>query len=252
MQDLHKVNLSQLRSCDQDWFEMKRVGDKRLCAKCDKHITDFRRMSSHEIAMTHAKSETAVCGLYRPDQLSKANSRAAKSSLIPVASFVSLLSFLSPNQGQGLNTKVETPVEQTPIAPASEAKQEEGASSISPTDRDSVIISGTANVLMENGIIEPVPFATILVKGTEIGTTTDFDGNYSLDISAVPDSLTDITLVFSYIGMTRQEMVVPNRASVNVNFEAVTEYHLVSYELTVKRPPLHKRVWRWISQPFRK
>ena len=27
---------------------------------------------------------------------------------------------------------------------------------------------------------EPLPFANILIKGTTIGTSTDFDGNYSL------------------------------------------------------------------------
>jgi hypothetical protein len=55
----------------------------------------------------------------------------------------------------------------------------------------------------------PLPGANILVKGTTIGASTDFDGNFSITI---PDSSSE--LVFSYIGYETQ--VVPVRSS-NVN-----------------------------------
>jgi hypothetical protein len=252
MQDLHKVNLSKIQACDQQWVAMKRVGEKRLCEKCEKHITDFRKMSSHEIAMTHAQSETAVCGLYSPDQLSLTTSRTTKRSLIPVASFVSLFALLSPNDGYGQNAEVKTVVEQAPIAQSDESKELEDSSIQIPAQRDSIIISGRATYLSEKGVGESVPFATILVKGTEIGTTTDFDGNYTLDISAVPDSLNDITLVFNYVGMTRQEIVLPNRESRNVNFDTVTDDNMIAYAVTVGKAALHKRVWWKISRPFKK
>ena len=50
----------------------------------------------------------------------------------------------------------------------------------------------------ENG--EPLPGASVLVVGTTNGTTTDFDGNYSIDISE--DQLTDgqFTLSASFMG----------------------------------------------------
>ena len=31
---------------------------------------------------------------------------------------------------------------------------------------------------------EPLPFANIIIKGTKIGTTSDFDGNYLLKVPA--------------------------------------------------------------------
>ena len=52
------------------------------------------------------------------------------------------------------------------------------------------VISGT--VTDPTG--ETVISASVLVKGTTIGTVTDFDGNYTLE---VPDDAT--VLVFSYI-----------------------------------------------------
>ncbi len=38
----------------------------------------------------------------------------------------------------------------------------------------------TGNLVEENG--QPLPGQTVMVKGTEIGTTTDFDGNFCLII----------------------------------------------------------------------
>ncbi|AOW21011.1 TonB-dependent receptor [Urechidicola croceus] len=59
----------------------------------------------------------------------------------------------------------------------------------------------------------PLPFANVFIKGTEIGSTTDFDGIYT--ISAEPGTY---TLVLSFIGYTNVE--VPN-VIVNAG-EAVT------------------------------
>lgn len=47
---------------------------------------------------------------------------------------------------------------------------------------------------------EPIIGANVLVKGSTVGTITDFDGNYSLEVA---DGR--IVLVFSYIGMQSQE-----------------------------------------------
>ena len=50
---------------------------------------------------------------------------------------------------------------------------------------------------------EPIIGASIVVKGTMVGTVTDFDGAFSLD---VPSSA--MTLVVSYVGMKTQEIEV--------------------------------------------
>ncbi|QHV95918.1 SusC/RagA family TonB-linked outer membrane protein [Spirosoma endbachense] len=60
-----------------------------------------------------------------------------------------------------------------------------------------------------------LPGVSVVVKGTSRGTTTDGEGNYRVN---VPDQNTGstLTLVFSFIGYTTQEVVVGNRSSVNV------------------------------------
>lgn len=57
----------------------------------------------------------------------------------------------------------------------------------------------------------PLPGASITIKGTNIGTTTDFDGNFILTIK---DDAT--TLIVSYIGFGTQEIPINNQKVFNV------------------------------------
>lgn len=68
-------------------------------------------------------------------------------------------------------------------------------------------VSGT--VYDETG--QPLPGATILVKGTTVGTTSDLDGKYSIS------SPSDGTLIFSFIGYNPIEIVVGNQTIIDVN-----------------------------------
>jgi TonB-dependent starch-binding outer membrane protein SusC len=60
----------------------------------------------------------------------------------------------------------------------------------------------------------PVPGASVSVKGTSIGVATDFDGKFTV---SVPQSAT--TLIFSFIGMIPQEIVIAGRTVINVVLE---------------------------------
>jgi TonB-linked SusC/RagA family outer membrane protein len=70
----------------------------------------------------------------------------------------------------------------------------------------------TGKVTDQSG--QPLPGATIVVKGTTQGTVTDVDGNYSL--SNVP---ANATLVFSFVGMETQEINVDNRTRIDVTLQ---------------------------------
>jgi TonB-linked SusC/RagA family outer membrane protein len=59
----------------------------------------------------------------------------------------------------------------------------------------------------------PLPGVSVLVKGTKSGAQTDFDGKYT--IKASPSQI----LIFSYVGMTTQE-VKASSATVNVKLNA--------------------------------
>ncbi|MBK8111224.1 MAG: TonB-dependent receptor [Saprospiraceae bacterium] len=56
---------------------------------------------------------------------------------------------------------------------------------------------------------EPMIGVSVLIKGTDTGTVTDFDGKYELDVSSG-------TLVFSFVGYTSQEIVIDGKSVVDV------------------------------------
>jgi TonB-dependent starch-binding outer membrane protein SusC len=60
----------------------------------------------------------------------------------------------------------------------------------------------------------PLPGVSVVLKGTTTGTVTDVNGNYTL--SNVPPNA---TLVFSFVGMKKQEMEVGNRSVINLTME---------------------------------
>ncbi|MGQ7870736.1 TonB-dependent receptor [Sunxiuqinia sp. sy24] len=95
-------------------------------------------------------------------------------------------------------------------------------------------IAKTIRGKVADGQGEPLPGVTVIVKGTTIGSVTDFDGNYIL--SNVPD---DATLVFSFIGMKTQEIAVAGKTSIDVTLaeEAIglDEVVAIGYGTSTKR-----------------
>ncbi len=61
--------------------------------------------------------------------------------------------------------------------------------------------------------VGPLPGANIIVKGTTRGTTTDFDGKYTITAN-IGD-----TLIYSYVGMISREILVSANTTVNVTLE---------------------------------
>ena len=72
--------------------------------------------------------------------------------------------------------------------------------------QDTFTVSGT--VIGDDQV--PIPGATIIVMNTTRGTTTDFDGNYSINVSSGE------ILRFSYIGYATQNVAIVNQRTVNV------------------------------------
>lgn len=63
----------------------------------------------------------------------------------------------------------------------------------------------------------PLPGATVQVKGTNVGTTTDFDGNFTIEAGA------DDVLIVSFVGFTSQEVAVNGQDSIEVTLDSSNE-----------------------------
>ncbi|QWX85689.1 TonB-dependent receptor [Cellulophaga sp. HaHaR_3_176] len=66
----------------------------------------------------------------------------------------------------------------------------------------------TGKITDQDGM--PLAGANVVVKGTTNGTTSDFDGNYTIEAAS------DATLVFSYIGFETIEKKIGGKSSINV------------------------------------
>jgi len=70
----------------------------------------------------------------------------------------------------------------------------------------------SGKVVDEAGI--PVPGVTVLIKGTNIGVATSFDGSYSLTVLN-PENV----LVFSALGFAKQEVTVGDKTVINITLK---------------------------------
>ena len=85
----------------------------------------------------------------------------------------------------------------------------------------------TGSVISEDG--DPLVGVTILVKGTTMGTVSDIDGRYSLEVENPEEAI----LVFSYTGYQPAEIPVNNRTEIDltmyVGVAALEEVVVVGY-----------------------
>jgi TonB-dependent starch-binding outer membrane protein SusC len=79
-----------------------------------------------------------------------------------------------------------------------------GGSSFAQTGKQ---VTGTVLSALDNS---PIPGVSVLIKGSQRGTTTDVNGSFSID--AEPNN----TLVFSFIGYQSEEVVIGNKTVVNI------------------------------------
>ncbi len=61
----------------------------------------------------------------------------------------------------------------------------------------------------------PLPWVTVMVKGTTIGVVTDMNGNYNIEL---PD-MNGIRLIYSFVGMKEQEVVYAGQKEINVTLQ---------------------------------
>ena len=89
----------------------------------------------------------------------------------------------------------------------------------------------TGNVKDDTG--EPVIGASVSVKGTTVGTVTDIDGNFTLN---VPENA---TLLISYIGFQSQELSVRGQSVINIKLsedsQTIDEVVVIGYGSRSKR-----------------
>lgn len=94
---------------------------------------------------------------------------------------------------------------------------------------------------------EPLPFVPVIIKGTTVGTSTDFDGNFTIKTTKLGDSL-----VSTYVGYKRLSRPIKRGENQNVNMPMVLEgINLLEVVVKAGENPAHRIIRNVIAhKPF--
>lgn len=176
---------------------MPTIEGGRLCEKCDTKMIDFSGMTNLEIIKLHAETEGRVCGYYLPSQLAhplQEKTEIDRPSLLAKA-LVGLSTMASTLLLSPTVVVAQTPVEV--VDKGADSSLTKAAQRTGQT-QDSLILKG--RMVDKYGL--PMPFASVYVKETEWGVSTDIEGNYTLilkrDDVCQKDSITLVYFVLGY------------------------------------------------------
>ncbi|MDB4286181.1 carboxypeptidase-like regulatory domain-containing protein [bacterium] len=249
MNSIEKINLSNLKNCNQYWDEMPEHGEGRLCHLCNNILIDFRKMTDKKIAESHAFSNEKICGIYKKEQLlvrkkpiTKPTTRKWKAVYLGILGML----FAENVQGQeAVDTLKTVQTEATLNAHNDTFADERENNTIQKSD--SIVITG--RILDEDSA--PVPFVSIHIKNTTIGTSSDFEGYYRIHVTDQFDSASQLTLVYKLMGIAKKETIINKSDAgrpINVIMDEGSD--LAVFYVTVKKRPLHKRIWFVMKRPF--
>ena len=182
--------------CAQNFNSFSSTPNGGFCGSCKKEVIDFTKMNSEDIVNYFKTKETQdTCGRFNNNQLQTYNVKLQKNKRLSFLSGIGLacLSLFSIITAQAQDIKNHT-----------ETSGKNPSEIQNSTLEKSFIVKGNVS---ESSV--PLPSANVILEGTTIGTTTDFDGNFEF-----PQQLKkgDV-LIFSYMGMNAQKIVIDDQNS---------------------------------------
>ncbi|MEM8892749.1 MAG: carboxypeptidase-like regulatory domain-containing protein [Bacteroidota bacterium] len=188
-----------------DQFEATKAGG--FCQNCQKEVIDFTSMTDAEVLRYFKEKQGKTCGYFAPAQLKSypaiTESHSSWSPKWIGASLlgISLFTFFPITNTHAQTNNVPQAIDLT----YSEMAKIQAPKPASDTFRVRGVVVDESD--------EPMPGASVLVKGTTNGVFTDVDGKFVLE----GVSKTDV-LILSYVGYQRKEYKIEK------NQEDILEY----------------------------
>lgn len=225
----------------------------RHCAACDKVVVDFTHMTDTEVVIWLQRQQTGrTCGRFATQQLNRPLLMPTVPPLrwqkwVAATAAVVGLQAAMPTTAQAQRT---VPTEQRMITLGMVAvpRQVEPLTLNLPPR----VVRG---VVTDKATGEALPGVTVLLKNTSIGTSTNRDGTFELEI--LPPA-TGQVLVFSSIGFVREERTINDtqhqEVFINLSLDMETLGGLMVIDYTTRKPwPWHPRALWWrLTRPFRR
>ncbi len=191
-----KISINQ--PCGENFNAFKTTKAGGFCQSCQKEVVDFTKMTDAEIVNYFKNSRNAPCGRFKTSQLKEYTlPTPPQSSSLPAGLGllgVSLLSLLPLTA----NAQAEAPkiavLQEQPFQTTDHLKKEK-------TEPGDSLTRGKITDILTG---ETIPLANIILKDTLVGTSTDFDGEFTFP---VPLKKGDV-LVISFTGYETLEYTV--------------------------------------------
>ena len=216
----NQLNLNIKTPCTENFNQFTPTPKGGFCGSCEKEVIDFTKMNADEIVpFFKNKTNQNTCGRFNSHQLNQKTQIQKKNKR---------MSFLS---GIGLACLA---LFSTFTTQAQEAKKDleplKGDSKIEASKSEkNITVKGTVN---EGGI--PLPGANVVLQGTAIGTSTNFDGYFEF-----PEKLkVGDVLIVSYIGFESQKVVIEKTNSelkIELNIDMEVSSCIVMGKVAVKQ-----------------
>jgi hypothetical protein len=201
-------------------------------------VVDFRKMSLEEILDFIINNPKHRCGIFLKNQVElNSNKRETKRlGSVWLLSLIGLLGITNPSYSQTLGTSIQEQTNQIKIT-----------NSTKLTSQTIKKVHGKIFSAEDKGSL---PDVIVLIKGKAIGTTTNLDGEFELEI---PDSLrlSKFKIIISFIGFATQEKKVSLKEnSVNIGSVYLQEDDSVlgPYGLNIPK----ESFWNQITRYFKK
>lgn len=194
------LNIQIPEPCHENWAEMKPADKGRFCLSCQKQVVDFSVMTDRQVLEYFSNYTGSTCGRFSDEQLNRDIAAGIQKPTIwykyVLSLFVPAVLLAGKSMAQGTVVKKDTTV-CTPVNPSSmQGDVAVTLGRVAPT----FTIAGTITDYAKN----PVPFATVTVKGTSHAAAADVDGKFALKTNLRKQ----LTLVVSSVGYEVKEVSV--------------------------------------------
>ncbi|MBU2997111.1 carboxypeptidase-like regulatory domain-containing protein [Cellulophaga baltica] len=207
------ISVSVKKPCSEKFSNFNTTKNGGFCSSCQKEVIDFTAMTTTEVLSFLSAKEQNTCGRFKNSQLKElkmvnyntSNSLNYFTKSIATMGF-SLLALCAVNNLNAQdNLGINTSQFQTEVQTSTTAEQD-----------DTYTVKGV--VMDEHNM--PLAGVSVVLKGTNDGVSTDFDGKFEF---SKPLKVDDV-LVFSSIGYdTKHFTVTENKTStidVTITFES--------------------------------
>ena len=206
--------------CNEDWNKMTPQEQGRFCGKCAKTIIDYSYQSDRAIAKVLKENNGQICGRFRSDQLQRdlvlepqfyQNTRWKAFGLmisgLLAAGTLKGQEAVTPSNSTEINSQIISNIENK------------------KTPKNKISLSGR---ILKEGSKEALIGATIILKGSNLGSATDINGAFQLAISTENSHLikNELILKVSYLGYHSKEVIVKKEELQNNLSINLTDIHL--------------------------